>query len=255
MSKNTPPLAFDECGVGPPLVLVHGMASDRRTWDGVWTDLAARRRVIRYDLRGFGQSSLDIDQPYSHTDDLVALMDHLDIDAADLLGASMGGSIALHFALERPARVNRLVLESTSLKGWDWSDEWRALEAVIKDAARARGLGAARKLWLDHPLFRTLGPETRKMLASEVAQYSCRHWLDDDRHAPLLNADLDRLDELSIPTLLITGALDLTDIHLIAEAIHAMTPSTTRIDVENAGHLVHLENQAKFLAAIEQFLQ
>lgn len=248
------PLSFEDQGVGAPLILVHGMASDRHAWDDIAPALAKARRVISYDLRGFGASLGDVETPYSHGGDLLALMDHLGIARADLLGVSMGGSIALHFALDQSARVRRVILESPSLKGWDWSDGWRALEAEIERAARNEGVDAARALWLRHPLFATLPPQAATRLSAEVARYSGRHWLIADQHAPLLAPDIERLDQLAAPTLLITGAHDLPDMRLIAEALAAMAPNIMRLNVEDAGHLVHLERTEVFLSAVARFL-
>lgn len=248
------PLSFEDQGAGAPLILVHGMAGDRRTWDGVFDALALRCRVIRYDLRGFGQSHDTPHTPYSHTGDLLALMDHLNLDASDVLGVSMGGSIALNFALEHPERMRRLILVSPSLKGWDWSDAWRALEAEIERVAREQGVDAARAAWLRHPLFETLPKDARASLAAEVANYSGRHWLRADLHTPLLRADIERLDQLSAPTLLITGARDMPDMRLIADALTAIAPDIKRMDVSDAGHLVHRERASAFLAAVERFL-
>lgn len=254
MSARPFPLTFEECGAGAPLVLVHGMASDRHCWDGVWLELAVSRRVIRYDLRGFGESSGSVDEPYSHGADLLALLDHLGIAHADVLGVSMGGSIALHFALDHPARVNRLMLVSPSMKGWDWSDEWRALEAKIEQTAREGGVVAARVAWLDHPLFATLSADQRRALAAEVARYSGRHWLGPDAHILPLAPDIERLDQVNAPTLLITGGRDVLDLRLIAETMVAMIRDIRRVDVAEAGHLIHSEAPARFLAEVDAFL-
>jgi 3-oxoadipate enol-lactonase len=83
------PLIIEEQGAGAPLILLHGMASDRRTWDGVAPLLARGRRVIRYDLRGFGQSPHP-NECYSHTDDLRLLLEALGLQAWDLAGVSWG---------------------------------------------------------------------------------------------------------------------------------------------------------------------
>lgn len=255
MGRWALPLMVEEQGAGAPLILVHGMASDRRTWDGVAPLLARGRRLIRCDLRGFGQSP----HPqgiYSHTDDLRLLLDELGLEACDLVGGSWGGSVALHFALQHPTRVKRLVLESPSMRGWDWSDGWRARAREIEFTAQSQGVEAARALWLRHPMFDTLLPHTHEFeaFAASVLRYSGRHWLGDDPHSPPIQPDVERLHELETPTLLITGAQDVEDILLIAEAITDIAPKVTRINVPDAGHLVHLERPAVFVSAVEAFL-
>jgi pimeloyl-ACP methyl ester carboxylesterase len=256
MPRRISPLQIEDQGAGAPLVLLHGMASDRHTWDAATPVLAQRHRVIRYDLRGFGQSPHP-QQSYSHTDDLAQLLDECGVGACDLLSVSWGGSIALHFALEHPKRVHRLIVESPSMRGWDWSDAWRARAEAIDAAARNEGVAAARALWLRHPMFDTLRmhAEAFSAFAAGLEHYSGRHWLGDDPHAPLIRPDLERLHELEIPTLLITGQHDLEDIRLIAEAIAAIAPNVSRVDVPHAGHLVHLERPEAFLAAVTAFLR
>src|SRR6185436_13829592 len=82
-------LYWEAAGEGEPLVFIHGFTLDTRMWDDQWDVFAARYRVIRYDVRGFGQSTVP-DGPFSHQDDLRALMDYLGVDRFHLVGLSMG---------------------------------------------------------------------------------------------------------------------------------------------------------------------
>lgn len=256
MSDGALPLVVEQQGAGGPLILLHGMASDRREWNGVAPVFAQAHRLIRYDLRGFGQSPHP-QKLYSHAEDLRLLMDGLGVESCDLLGVSWGGSVALHFTLEHPTRVKRLVLESPSIRGWDWSDNWRARAKEIESIAQSQGVEAARAQWLRQPMFDTLRshPQEYEAYATSVCQYSGRHWLADDPHAPPNQPDVERLQALDTPTLLITGGQDVADIRLIADAIAAIAPKVTRIDVPDAGHLVHLERPALFVSTVEAFLQ
>src|ERR1700754_1478629 len=86
-------LAYDERGDGgEALVLIHAGIADRRMWDGVWELLDRGRRVVRYDMRSFGESSIP-KTPFSHRSDLAALLDHLGIEQAAILGVSFGGNM------------------------------------------------------------------------------------------------------------------------------------------------------------------
>jgi len=107
---------YEESGSGEPLILIFGLSADLQVWRSQVPDLFRRFRVICYDNRGAGRTSAP-DQPYSiagMADDLAALLDHLQIDSAHVLGWSMGGLIAQHFALTRPQRVRKLILLSTT---------------------------------------------------------------------------------------------------------------------------------------------
>ena len=101
----------------PALILLHGFASSFQTWDA-WSDaLSARYRMVRIDVPGFGLSGPDPTDDYSDTRSLAvveALMDHLALRRATLVGNSMGGNIAWRFAAAHPGRVARLVLIATA---------------------------------------------------------------------------------------------------------------------------------------------
>lgn len=93
-------LYYEVAGSGRPLVLIHGMSLDTRMWDDQFEPLAQHYRVVRYDARGFGKSALQTGRSYAHTDDLKALLEYLDIEHAFIVGLSMGGGIAIDFALD-----------------------------------------------------------------------------------------------------------------------------------------------------------
>jgi pimeloyl-ACP methyl ester carboxylesterase len=102
-------------GEGPVLALIHGVGGRLETWDPLLQEFGQGYRVLRYDLRGFGEST-KIKGRYelgSYVEDFVALLDHLEIDRCHVLGFSLGGIIAQAVALVYPGRVNRLVLCST----------------------------------------------------------------------------------------------------------------------------------------------
>ena len=119
-------IAWFEVGRGKPLVLIHGLGDDHRAWRRALPDLALRHRVILYDLRGHGQSSLGVPNRTLAQlgDDLVALLDALAIDRADLAGFSLGGTIAMRAAIDRPERIGRLALVATSSRVGRSATDW-----------------------------------------------------------------------------------------------------------------------------------
>jgi 2-succinyl-6-hydroxy-2,4-cyclohexadiene-1-carboxylate synthase len=250
-------LAAETSGDGdPPLVLLHGLAGDRRAWDDIVAALAPGRGLIRYDLRGHGGSVALDHQGYTHTGDLVGLLDALDMERCDLAGVSMGGGVALNFALDHPKRVRRLVLVSPGMTAWEWSERWRGLWTEVIEAARTGGAGAARERWFAHPLFATTRalPEATAKLREALWGYSGAVWTECGGEEAASLPDLDRLPFLAPPTLLLTGAEDLEDFRLIADLIEASAPDAQRIDHAGAGHLLNLERPAEVAAEIEQFL-
>jgi pimeloyl-ACP methyl ester carboxylesterase len=240
-------------GEGPPLILAHGMAGERHDSDRLVAALPAKLPLLRYDLRGFGQSQAGPGLPYSHTDDLLALFDALDIHCAPLLGLSMGGGVALNFALSHPERVSKLILISPAMIGWEWSDEWKTLWRGVSRAARDGDLALARELWWRHPMFAVIREtEAGVELRHSIDAYHGRQWFADSQREEL--PDVDRLHTLAMPTLLLTGEHDVSDIRLIADVIEAAAPDVTRIDYADAGHMLHMERAAEVTEAVTRFL-
>jgi len=239
-------------GTAPGLVFLHGMGGDLHSWDSLWRELPADLPALRYDLRGFGRSGWDAELPYDHADDLLALLDARGIDCADLVGVSLGGSVALNFALRHPRRVRSLVLISPGVVAWEWSEEWRALWRRSADAARAGDLDRARELWWQHPLFAsTRGSDAGPALHAAIMAYACRHWLADPHVRAL--PDIERLHTLQAPTLLLSGGRDMADFRLIAEVLEASVPHLQRQDFADCGHLLYLECPATCAAAMAAF--
>ncbi|MET0840125.1 MAG: alpha/beta hydrolase [Marmoricola sp.] len=110
----------DSGGDGPPLVLLHPGIADSRSWDRL-VPLLAEHRVIRFDRRGFGRSPVAT-EPFRPVDDLVAVLDHLGVPTAHLVGNSMGGETALALAVTDPARVASLTLLCPGIGGYPWPE-------------------------------------------------------------------------------------------------------------------------------------
>jgi len=119
-------VAWFELGRGEPLILVHGLADDHRAWRRALPSLMLRRRVLMYDLRGHGGTSLgrpdgSLKQLGS---DLACLMDSVGVDSADVAGFSLGGTIAMRMAIDHPERVRGLVLVATSSRVGTAAADW-----------------------------------------------------------------------------------------------------------------------------------
>lgn len=106
---NNSSLAYAVQGDGPAVLLLHAGIADHRMWDALVPALAGRRTVIRPDLRGFGASAAPT-EPFGHVADLVALLDHLGVGKADVVGCSNGGRIAVNLTAARPDLVTSLTL-------------------------------------------------------------------------------------------------------------------------------------------------
>jgi pimeloyl-ACP methyl ester carboxylesterase len=237
----------------PHAVFLHGFGGDLHTWDSVWEVLGDGVPALRYDLRGFGRSVCRENLPYNHADDLLLVLDATSIERFDLIGVSMGGSIALNFTLDHPERVRSLTLISPGLTGWQWSDAWRELWRPIVDHARSGAMSEAKRLWWEHPLFNTTragaaGPA----LFESIMRYSGAQWISDSH--VLMLPDVERLHLLKTPTLLLTGGRDLDDFRLIADLIEVTASRLERSDDPARGHLLHLEDPVECARKIKLFL-
>jgi pimeloyl-ACP methyl ester carboxylesterase len=246
-------LHVEDEGAGEPTVLIHGFGLDARLWDVEAAHLARTRRVIRYDLRGFGRSSLPAG-PFSHADDLLALLDRLDIARAHLVGLSLGGGVALDAAIAHPDRVRTLVLLDSIVSGFIWRDD-RAVMQAAWAAGRASGVPAARASWLANPLFAPAlaHPTAGVRLRMLVDAYSGWHWVNQNPVRMLDPPALGRLAEVRAPTLVLVGELDLADFRHLAERLRREIPGARGRVLPGVGHMCNLEAPDLIAAELDAF--
>ncbi len=249
-------LHYEVAGSGDPLVLVHGLGVDLRMWDDQFTPLAQRFQVIRYDVRGFGQSSLPTTEPYRHADDLKGLLGHLGIAHTALAGLSFGGRLAINFTLTYPELVQRLILADSGLNGYQYSPEWNGLWTQILTEAATRGPKAANQLWLRHPL---LAPardqaDVAGRVAQMITDYSGWHWVNADPVRWSEPPDSPRLEQIRVPTLIILGQRDLPDFHAIAALLQQHIPQASTAMLPQVGHVTNMEAPAQFNRLVDTFL-
>ena len=243
----------ERCGADARAVFVHGFAGDVSSWDALWDASDDALAAVRYDLRGFGASHAKDNRPFTHADDLLALLDALAIETADLIGVSMGGGVALNFALSYPKRVRRLVLISPGMVAWEWSEAWHETWAPIVAVAQRGGMEQARALFIAHPMFDSVreGP-AGVALRDAVARYSGAHWIAD--HHAMMGPDVERLHALDAPTLLLNGADDLDEFKLIGDLIEGSAPNVRRIVYPGGGHMLHMQCPVRCARDIAAFL-
>lgn len=244
----------DDRGSGqPPIVLLHGFSFDRTSWDPQFDRFAARRRTVRYDLRGFGASGPPV-TGRGHVEDLLDLLDVRGIAQACLVGLSLGANIALAAAVARPDRVAALVLASPGLPGHRWTTPRPGDQAA--EHARAFGIEAGRRFWLEHELFASTAdyPQARAEVERMVAGYAALQWGDGPQTDPLPPVH-ERLGEVRAPTLVLHGSRDVAGYREIARVIAAGVPGAQRHELTTAGHMVNLEQPDVFNTAVLDFLE
>lgn len=247
-------------GTGPPLVLLHGFTGSAANWDRLRPALERRYTVVALDLLGHGHSPSPVEvEPYTMAAcvrDVVDVLTHLALPPVTLLGYSMGGRVALSVAAAHPARVQRLILESASP---GLADPAERMARVQSDAALAtqleqRGLEWFVDYWENIPLFasqKALPAATRARLRAQRLHNNPQGLANSLRglSTGAQPALWERLPTLTVPTLLITGALDAKFTTLAQQMAHHM-PNATHVIVPNAGHTVHLEQAERFVACL-----
>ncbi len=256
-------LYYEVRGRGSPLVLVHGLACGLRMWDPQVRAFAPRWRVVTYDVRGHGTSDAPADATrYSQAisvEDLRGLLEHLGMPRAVIGGLSMGGNIALNFALAHPEMVSALIIADTGA-GSDGTDEWNAAACAYAEILERQGLEAFAEAALTNPLFAhyaAQSPEAERFIRSCLMTHRARGIAHTAREVlakrPTIYALERELRKLRVPTLLIVGEHDdsCVGVHrFMAETI----PGSTHVNLPGVGHLTNLEAPAAFNAAVRRFL-
>jgi 2-succinyl-6-hydroxy-2,4-cyclohexadiene-1-carboxylate synthase len=256
-------LNVEVAGTGPALMLLHGFTGDVSTWEPfleVWSGFT----TVRVDLIGHGGSGCP-DDPGRYSmqravDDLGGVLDHLGIDETALLGYSLGGRVALHFALARPERLWGLILESASPGIEDEQERARRAGAdnALADSLLRDGIEPFVDRWQAQPLFESQsrlpaavqGRQRRQRLGqSPPGLANSLRGMGAGRQEYLLS----RLPGLSVPTLLLAGAIDGRYVSLL-RLMEAALPDVSIDIVPDAGHAAHLEQPARFGRAVKAFL-
>jgi 3-oxoadipate enol-lactonase len=252
---NGAELYYEVGGEGQPLVLLHDGLLDRRVWDDQFVAFARLYRTIRYDRRGYGNSSAP-DRPFSEVSDLHHLLRHLGINQAYLLGISNGAKVALEFALEHPGMVAALVLVGPNLGGYRPSEEKQRRVSEILFVALERGVEAGVEAWMEDPFY---PPAKDKPAARERLRRIARENLPRLLSAPGLREEPDpptmqSLSRIVAPTLILVGERDDRDNREIASILASRLPRAKKKVFAGCGHLVNLERPEEFYSVVAEFL-
>lgn len=257
-ARTSSGLAYQSAGTGPTVLLLHAGLTDRRMWDPQWPALAKRFHAIRYDARGFGASA-DPKRTYTLHDDAREVLDELEVERAALVGASMGGSTAIDFALANPDRICALVSIGSTPSGWRHSAELLRAWDAVDDAYESKGIEAANelemRLWLDGPFRRPDAVDRDVRFAVASAN---RVLLERQDRFPVEPGELhppavERLEEISVPSLVITGELDQPSV--VAGAFELARRTGAQVEeMDDAAHLPSLERPRRVTEVLIEFL-
>src|SRR6266404_2848323 len=209
--------------------------------------------VIRYDRRGYGRSPAST-EGYFETDDLAALLRHLKVTRAVIVGSSHGGEISVNFALEHPEMTQELVLVGAVVGGMPYSKHFLDRGEVLgKPLEKGDVQGAIAAATNDKYLIAPGNDAAKKHMAALLAASP-----QDLTHASFEitpKPALPRLHEIKVPALLLVGDRDIPDVHAHAGAIEAGIPRARRVVVSGTGHLMYLEKPKEFVELVSRSVE
>ena len=267
------PLNVIELGEGPPLVFVHGLIGRWTHWLEQLLPFAADHRVIALDLPGFGSSPPPAAQTISipfYAQMLEKLLALLELDAAALVGHSMGGFTSVELAINFPERVERLVLISPaglstynnrrSLRGLALG---RRVEPIVNAynawaAANADTLARYPRLRLLEPFTNIVTRHPDRLPAPYIAEFvrGLGNARFIDGVEAILTYDLrERLKEIACPTLIVWGEDDETVTARDASVYEELIPNSRKVIFPETGHMAMIERPTTFNALLKEFLE
>ncbi|MGX6508903.1 alpha/beta fold hydrolase [Rhodococcus sp. SJ-2] len=248
----------DTHGEGPPVVLLHAGFLDSTMFEPQLSALN-RYRVIAPDARGHGNSA-NATRPFRQADDVAALLHHLGLPSAVLVGVSMGAMIAIETAVEHPALVAGLVVGGRGLGEPQYRDPWSQRVAHAQEAALARGDMAA---WMDAFTSWAAGPtralqEVDQGIVNKLRQAATRTLSKHTAPEPdylLPVSDLAfRARTIDVPVFAIDGALDSPDLTATVDRFLDAIPHARSAALDHAAHYPNMEQPAAYNALVESFI-
>ncbi|WP_422000404.1 alpha/beta fold hydrolase [Reyranella sp.] len=258
-------LWYEEAGSGQPIVFVHEFAADHRSWELQMRHFGQRYRCITYGARGYPPSEVpEKPERYSQdraTDDIAAVMNHLGIDKAHVVGLSMGGFATLHFGFRHPTRALSLVVAGVGYGAErDQQAKFRGEVEAVAKSLREEGMEAFAGKYAYGPTrvqFENKDPrgfaQFKKELGEHSALGSANTQLGVQGQRPSLYDLIDQMRALTIPTLVLTGDEDwpcLSPSLLMKREI----PSAALAVMPNCGHTINLEDPDLFNRIVGDFI-
>jgi pimeloyl-ACP methyl ester carboxylesterase len=241
--------------------MIHAGVADSRQWNNEFTYFAQSNQVIRYDMRGYGKSE-PVDGEFSHMSDLASLLDALGIhESLVIMGCSMGGGLAMDFALTHPSKVKGLIMVGAGPSGLEldvaappkFADAEKAFEAGNLDLVAE----IETQIWFDG-MGRT--PEqvnqTMRKLLYEMDRLALSHEVKQlGKRSP--NTEISaagRLEDLDIPVLLIVGSHDTPYLLAAADYMEEKMKYARKVIIQDAAHLPNMDQPHKFQGIVKDFL-
>lgn len=240
-------LYYDIIGNGKPIIFLHNGMIHSVVWDGQIGEFSKQYKTICYDRRGYGKSP-QTESEYSNVEDLNTLLEELEIKRANLIGMSAGARISIDFAMQYPEKVSSLVLVGPVVSGFSFTRHFflRGGHATIDILNDPKAF--LNYMFTDDPYSIYRENKEARLKALAILKENLQNF---DRQKFRLNRDLNlnsvsKLNNIKVPTLIISGEFDIPDVHAHSGAINAAIPNSRRVVVNEAAHLVPFERPQIF---------
>ncbi len=252
---------YEISGTGQPIVFIHAGVADSRQWNNEFEYFAADNHVIRYDLRGFGKSK-STDSNYNDLHDLTMLLDHLNLDQTMIMiGCSMGGGLALDYAIENPNRVAALILVCSAPSDLRLDIPAPEKFKLVAAAEKAGDLDLVAELetqiWFDGGRDTNTVDQDMRRLAYDMNRLALS--LDETSSGERLpnreGGSVGRLKELTIPIMAIIGAYDIPYMHAAFDFMVKAQPDLQAVTIGDAAHLPNMDQPLEFRRVVSEFIQ
>ena len=253
---------YEIAGAGAPFVMIHAGIADSRQWSHEFAHFQQSFRVLRCDLRGYGKSE-PVDGEFSRMNDLIALLDYVHMaQPLILMGCSMGGGLALDYALAHPPRARALIMVDAGPSGLELDvpkhPKAKEAEKAYDDGDLDLAAELETQIWFDG-IGRTatqVDPSMRKL----VYDMDRRDLELDARHLGKRLPDASvpaagRLSDLKIPVLVIVGAHDTPFMQAAADRLIQELPQASKVSIADAAHLPNLDRPDEFQQIVSSFLE
>ena len=249
---NGAKLYYEITGNGEPIVLIHGNGGDCRHWDNQFISFSKNHRVIRYDVRGFGKSSLpEIGIEYSHFDDQKELMKYHNIEKAHIIGTSMGAGLATDFVLAYP----HMCLSDIAVGPWVFgftTPEVEKMFSKVSSILESKGEKAALDYWCDKVFVYKHTGEIAKKISED---YHFWHYKNINPAVYLTPPAVEQLENIQVPTLIMVGEYDYPPCVEVGDLMEKQIPNNEKIIVRNADHGMAFDKSNDINQLILDFLE
>ncbi len=253
---------YETTGSGIPFVMIHAGVADSRQWNNEFLFFTSDYKVLRYDMRGYGKSE-PVNGEFSHLSDLHSLLHTLEFEEPlVMMGCSMGGGLAMDFALTYPSKVRALIMVGSGPGGLELDVPTPAKFAEVEKAFEAGDFDLVAELetqiWFDGSgrAPEQVNQEMRKLVFEmdrSALTYETRRL---GKRLPNTEVPaFGRLKDINVPVLVIVGVHDTPYMLAAADYMMEKIPSVRKVTIEDAAHLPNMDHPSEFQSIVKTFLE